>query len=119
MYIYQADVWCDDCGRAIRKRLDRAGKTPKSDEHTYDSDDYPKHADECESDVPDHCAAGEKCLNAIILPSGGKVGMLMGELTQAGVEYVKDSLAEAQDGMGSLEVVELWVRYFRDKGYDL
>jgi hypothetical protein len=25
-YIYLADVWCDDCGRAICKRLKREGK---------------------------------------------------------------------------------------------
>ena len=43
-YIYQADVWCDDCGRAICKRLKRAGKAPADpdDEWTFDSDEYPE-----------------------------------------------------------------------------
>ena len=26
MYIYRADVWCDDCGRAICERLTEEGK---------------------------------------------------------------------------------------------
>jgi hypothetical protein len=43
-YIYQADIYCEDCGRAIRAELDKAGKAPEhtDDETTYDSDDYPK-----------------------------------------------------------------------------
>ena len=43
-YIYLADVWCDDCGRAICKRLKREGNAPANpdDEWTFDSDEYPK-----------------------------------------------------------------------------
>lgn len=121
-YIYRADVWCDDCGRAICRRLKREGKSPANpdDEWTFDSDEYPKRAgDDEESDTPEHCAAGEHCINAITLPSGEKVGYLFGELTAVGVGYVKESVAEAEEGLGSKEVVELWQEHYRDKGYDL
>jgi hypothetical protein len=121
-YIYLADVWCDDCGRAICSRLKREGKAPVNpdDEWTFDSDEYPKRAgDDEESDTPEHCAAGEHCINAVTLPSGEKVGCLFGELTAVGVEYVKEAIAEAKEGLGSEEVTELWRQHLRDKGYDV
>jgi len=52
-YSYRADVWCDDCGRAICERLKAEGKAPAdpSNEWSFDSDDYPKRAgDDDESD---------------------------------------------------------------------
>jgi len=116
-YIYQADVWCDDCGRTICERLTKEGKAPAdpSNQWSYDSDDYPKRTgDDEESDTPQHCAAGENCLNAVTLPSGGKVGFLFGELTRDGIQYVKDAVVE-----GRTEVTDLWQQHFRDKGYDL
>lgn len=115
--IYLADVWCDDCADAIRKRLQSEGHAPEdpSDEHSYDSDEYPKHAaDDEESDSPQHCAAGESCLNAVELPSGRKVGLLFGRLTAEGVEYVQEA---ALNNGG--EVAALWVQHFSDEGYDL
>ena len=115
-FIYQADIYCNACGRAIRERLDHAGKAPAdpSDEGSYDSDDYPKRAgDDEESDTPQHCAAGEKCLNAVELPSGRKVGFLFGELTLDGIRYVKEAAEERT------EVTDLWQEHFRAKGYDL
>ena len=112
MYIYQADVYCDTCGREIRNTLRKEANYPKypDREDTYDSDEFPKPCDECESDSPDHCAAGETCLNAITLPSGRKVGLLMGELTRDGVEYVKEA-AKART-----EVTDLWQTHYRDNG---
>lgn len=109
-YIYQADVWCDDCGRAICKRLKHEGKAPADpdDEWSFDSDDYPKRAgDDEETDTPQHCAAGEHCVNAVTLPSGEKVGHLFGELTAVGTEYVKEAIADAKEGFGSEEVTDL------------
>jgi hypothetical protein len=100
-YIYQADVWCDDCGRALCESLPR----PTS-EH-FDSDEYPKPAgNHEESDSPQHCAAGEDCINAITLPSGARVGCLFGELTMDGIDYV---LEAAED---PTEVTDLWLDYY-------
>jgi hypothetical protein len=115
--IYQADVWCDDCADAIRKRLQSEGHAPPDpdDEYSYDSDEYPKHAgDDDESDTPQHCAAGESCINAVELPSGRKVGMLFGNLTSDGVAYVRDYALHDPS-----EVVTLWVRHYTEQGYDL
>ena len=84
-YVYRADVYCDDCGRAICDRLTAAGSAPKdpTDEWSFDSDDYPKKiGDDEESDTPEHCACGAHCLNALTLSSGDKVGYLFGELTR-------------------------------------
>ena len=121
-YIYQADVYCDDCGKQICRRLKREGLAPAdpSDEWSFDSDDYPKRADDDdEADTPQHCAAGEHCVNAVTLPSGEKVGFLFGELTAVGVEYVEEAIEDAAAGFGSEEVTDLWQQHYRDKGYQL
>jgi hypothetical protein len=108
MYIYQADVWCDDCGRAIRSGLLLAGKAPENieDESSYDSDDFPKgpYSDNEESDTPQHCASGEDCPNHETLDDGRKVGMLFGSLTSDGVEYVQ----QCEDS----PCVRLWREHF-------
>jgi len=116
-YIYQADVWCDDCGRAICKRLKREGSRAIV---------YPEHAgDDEEADMPRHCAAEEHCVNAITLPSGEKVGYLFGELTTVGVEYVKEAVADAATVpkcgklIGYYELIDLWQQHYRDKGYNV
>jgi len=96
-YIYQASIWCDDCGEAIRKRLDEAGERPEDldldDESSFDSDDYPKgpFSDDDESDTPNHCASEEECPNAIELDDGRKVGAIVSGLTEDGVAYVRDA----------------------------
>ena len=121
-YIYQADLWCNDCGKAICRKLKRAGKAPADpdDEWSFDSDDYPKRTDDNEeSDGPQHCAAGKRCLNAITLPSGRKIGTLFGELTPDGLAYVKDAIVEAKEGMGDREVTDLWQQHFHDRGYKI
>lgn len=92
-YTYQAALWCDECGEAIRKRLDEAGEGPEdpSDLSSYDSDDYPKgpDSDDDESDSPSHCDAGAECLNALELDDGSKVGAIVSGLTDDGVDYVR------------------------------
>ena len=128
-YIYCADIWCDECGADICERIKREVHAPKhpDDEHTYDSDEYPKHADDdAESDCPQHCAAGSDCFNAIVLSDGGKVGCLIGNvLTQEGVKYVRDEILDdlqqlnpgddpAKSGRVTLEI---WLKEFAD--YDI
>ena len=105
-FIYAADLWCDSCGRAIRKQLRREGRG--SSNPSYDSNDYP----ECvgnpgESDCPQHCGAGEDCLEAIELPSGRKIGALLStELTGDGVRYTQEAIAAGG------EVAKLWAEEF-------
>jgi len=115
-YIYQADLYCDSCGEDIRKRLDEEGKTPENlnDEHTYDSDNYPKYVYEIgESDSPSHCGSHADCLEAETLPSRDKIGALLStDLTTDGVLYVREAIEEGG------EVAEFWNREFESAGYD-
>lgn len=114
-FVYDADIWCDDCGYAIRAQLTREGDSPEDpdDESSYDSDDFPKRAsDDDEADCPQHCAAGAKCRNSVTLSDGTKIGALIGGLTAHGVEYVRDSILEGGP------VAEYWRREFGERGYD-
>ena len=117
VYIYAADIYCEQCGEAIRKRIAREGFAPADpdDERSYDSDEFPK-GPYCdgggEADCPQHCGAGPQCVNAIEFDDGHKVGAwLENELTTDGVEYVCEAIREGG------EVAELWADYYRD--YDL
>ena len=77
MYMHEADLFCDDCGR---KRV--AGAEARGDEDTGDSDDFPQdvsHLDDT-SDSPQHC---------------GDCGVFMeNALTDEGLEYVVESIIE-------------------------
>jgi hypothetical protein len=110
-YIFNADVYCDDCGEDIRRTIDAAGNAPADpdDEHSYDSGEYPKCSGGCsdESDCPDHCGSGEDCINAHEFPDGWKIGVWLGNaLTTDGENYVKEAV---RDGG---EVAELWAKYY-------
>lgn len=109
-YIYLADLWCDSCGQAIRTRLRREGHAPANpaDESSYESDEFPKFAgDPGEADWPQHCGAGDECLEAIELPSGRKIGALLStELTGEGIRYVQEAIEEGG------EVAEFWAEEF-------
>jgi len=87
-YIFQADIYCDDCGKALCESLGTKPQEP------FDSDDYPKDVgDSGEADCPQHCANGPDCLNAVDIGSGFMVGELVShELTMDGVEYVKEAI---------------------------
>ncbi|HXN71509.1 MAG TPA: hypothetical protein VN861_03035 [Candidatus Acidoferrales bacterium] len=81
-YIYQADVYCNRCGDAIRQRLSANVPEDTLDHSSYDSDDYPKDAmvETEESDVPEHCT--------------GCGVFFHNPLTSAGYRYVQEKLNE-------------------------
>lgn len=99
-YVYNGDLWCEQCGEAIRHTLAGKGKAPASpdDETTYDSDDYPKGPypnGGGEADCPKRCASGMVCANAYTLSSGQKIGAHLGNaLTADGVEYVRKAIGQ-------------------------
>lgn len=124
---YRADVWCDDCGKAIRKRLTAEGKAPAdpSNEWSYDSDDFPKCAgNDDEADFPQHCAADKDCINAIRIGEGDddRIGLLFGELTRDGMTYVEEAIDDANHNGHSWRsrensVVALWYSHYSEQGY--
>lgn len=84
-WIYQADLYCDDCARAIRARLDAAADAEEAGSpDDGDSGSYPQgpYADGGgEADCPQHC--------------GGCGVFLENPLTSEGHEYVCEAVAEA------------------------
>ena len=85
VYMYQASLYCTDCGEKIREELTAAGKAPEdpSDEYSYDSDDFPKGPEEeGESDSPTHC--------------DGCGDFLETRLTSEGEAYVIEAVQDAR-----------------------
>ena len=101
-YLYQADLYYNDCGRAIADRLYLAGQ--RSD----DSDTMPQYVPNGggEADSPQHCGSGAGCKDAIVLrqksPITGKrttyrIGAwLENDLTEAGRAYVREAVRDRQ-----------------------
>ena len=106
-YIYQADVWCDDCGRAIIDDLTAQGKAPEDpeDESSFDSDEFPKYydAENDEGDGPQNCADG-KC--------AGEYGtFLRNTLTGDGYAYLKNMLDDHDETLP--EHAQEWADYYQ------
>jgi hypothetical protein len=115
VYIYCADIYCEDCGEAIRREITEEGHAPTDpfDECSYDSDEFPKgpYPDGGgESDSPQHCGNGEDCCNAIVLDGRNIGAWLENELTTDGVQYVRKALEESRN-----EVTELWAEWYTDE----
>lgn len=109
-YIYDADIFCDDCGKSICQRITAEGFAPDDpdDEGSYDSGEYPKYVDgSSESDSPEHCASGDDCLNSIKFSDGQEIGVWLGnELTSYGEDYTIEAVLEGGD------VADLWRGYY-------
>jgi hypothetical protein len=101
-YIYQADVWCENCAKEIAATLDADGQTPANvmDEASYDSDHYPKGPFfEEESDAPEHCA--------------GCHIFLENPLTADGVEYMTQMVDKAvAEGRTDEPHIKEWMDFY-------
>jgi len=122
--IYDADIYCDDCVDAIKERLQKVGvgDIDIDDETSYDSGEYPKYcSDDEESDSPQHCAAGEDCLNAHVMSDGTKIGYFFANnLTTDGEEYVKEAVKEDRaNGNFDSVACEVWAEYYDYIDFDL
>jgi len=90
VYIYQADIYCESCGGAIRAKLACSALADPDNESSYDSDEFPKgpYSDGGgEADCPQHCAA---------------CGLFLeNPLTRDGYAYVQEVVNDgARDGRG-------------------
>lgn len=121
-YTYQADVWCDECARAIMTRI--ALEDPKavpddpSDESSYDSGEWPKEFDPDDlADGPKNCADG-RCgglawvggKDAGVAASVGYGKFLENALTEKGYAYVQKMLNE--HGSVLPEFAQEWADYY-------
>jgi hypothetical protein len=97
VYVYQSNLFCNQCGESLREIIKNSGEiVPENpaDENTYDSDHFPKgpYPDTDSADMPCHCAADEVCSNSVILDDGTKIGMPLGGLTKSGIQYVLQAM---------------------------
>lgn len=104
VYIFQAALLCKHDGEKVRRELTRSGKAPEDpdDEHSYDSDDFPKgpYPDGGgEADTPQHC---DICHMFLENP-----------LTGDGMQYVLEALDE---GRGDADVLKEWADFYDLEG---
>lgn len=71
-YVYNAALWCLDCGRELRQSLPVPIGAELDNESTWDSDDYPKGPypnGGGEADCAQHCdGCGVALGNPVIVP---------------------------------------------------
>ena len=106
VFVFQADLLCEDCGEEARRELNAAGKKPENaqNEATFDSDDYPKgpySGANTEVDCPQHC---HECSEYLRTP-----------LTAQGRDYVMDKIRAfcvariaGSRYAGDADVLKLW-----------
>lgn len=104
VYIYQAATLCQECGVKVKAQLRDEGRAPENpdDEHTFDSDQYPKgpYPDGGgESDAPESCDLCHKFLE--------------NPLTQDGYNYLREMVSEAEAaGRGSEPHIQEWKAFY-------
>lgn len=121
VFIYCADIYCEDCGRQIRRDIKESTSPTdldlieREDSDSWPQGPYPDGGGE--ADCPQHCGSHGECLNAITLEDGTKIGaMLDNPLTIHGIEYVKEAIKENKEsGRGNKEVLDLWVDHYGDE----
>lgn len=89
-YIFQAALYCSDCSKAIKERLDSEGVRDSGDSHDYPQGSYLDGGGE--ADCPQFCDSAQWCLNAWT-PKGwpSKVGkFLENPLTSDGQKDLKE-----------------------------
>ncbi len=98
VYIFQADIYCRDCGESLRRENPLPPGADLDDESTFDSDAYPKgpYGDGGgEADCPQHCGACNLFLD--------------NPLTGDGETYVRDIFRlHVETGRGNAEVIADW-----------
>lgn len=108
VYVFQAALYCSDCGERLIDELLAAGA-----EDTGDADDFPQgpYADGGgEADSPQHCDAGPDCL-AAEEHDGRRVGaFLENPLTHEGLEALTRALLEP--GGAEDPIVRAWADFY-------
>jgi len=103
VFIYQAALYCEDCGNHIRKVCALAGMAKHinpDDESSYDSGEYPKGSYQPdESDSPQHC---DSC--GVFLEN---------PLTDDGIAFVRSALKDQAAGLVCNDAaLAIWRDYY-------
>lgn len=121
-YIYNADIYCEDCGIAIKQQIRAEARAAKTKLSEYveleDSDSYPQWASDGggEADCPQHCGSHGACLNAFRPKTESDIGagaFLENPLTTHGYDYVREAINEFHtSGRGCEDVLRLWAEHY-------
>jgi len=113
-YVYAADLYCEDCGRAIQDEIHDEIATKGS---TDDSEDYPQgpYPDGGgEADGPAHCGSNEGCLNAMTIEDQ-RIGVWLGNpLTAEGVTYLLEMINAPNPSPYQRALHDFWRRVYSD-----
>lgn len=100
-YLYENELFCESCGKMLCRTLKLDPEIDKGDVYTFEDD-------ELHSTIPEHCAAGAVCINAITLPSRRKAGAWLGNsLTARGEKFVRDNVEMGHD------LADVWAECYR------
>ena len=92
VFIYQAELYCSECGPALQDELSNRCGSLKTD----DSETWPQEASNTEADSPCHC---------------GACGVFLeNSLTPDGLAYVRNALEEAT---GNRNVLDEWAEFYQ------
>lgn len=73
VYIFQADIYCESCGKGLMLEIPKPPHADLDDQASYDSDEYPKgpygHGGG-EADSPQNCGACGVFLENLLTPDG-------------------------------------------------
>jgi len=115
VYVYQAALLCDDDGADLIKKLKKEGV-----EDSGESDDFPQGPFSYgggESDYPQHCDFGVRCVAALKLPDGTKIGAPLGNpLTADGIRDLTGAITVALHShrLQSRLIGRMWNELYKD-----
>lgn len=124
VYMYQAALLCEGCGKAQREHLDAAfaenGVEPvdADDESSYDSDRYPKgpYGDGGgEADCPQHCDQCGVFLGNPLTPDGDTYVREAAAPFEVRPDMSWSEIAEEAAAQGN-EVVAEWIEFYLQWG---
>lgn len=109
-YIYQADIYCADCGAEIARDTPVPAHADLDNESTWDSGDYPKGPFEVgEADHPQNCGQCGLFLENPLTDEGAL--WLEREVERYEPAESWEVVAERADEDGKPQLAE-WVRYY-------
>lgn len=115
VYVYQAALYCDDCGEAIARELAARGVEDSGDSDGFPQGPYPDGGGG--ADVPQHCDGAGHCLNAVRFGEQAVGAFLENPLTDDGRRFVAEASRPKRTtgpcGSGRSSTARDWARTTR------